>query len=266
MFVLITGATGGLGKSYTEECARRGYDLVLTGTNQTRVDAFAADIRLRYPNITVYAKACRLNEKAELSQFMSFVESLNEFPDFLINNAGYIVEGSVMGTSLEEICSCIDVNISGTMNLTYWFISKADSSRRNHILFVTSMAGFYPMPQMSAYASTKAFLTNMAVALRREQRKNNIYVSCVCPGSMATNDAMVRSIKSQGLGGRLSLQSTDKIARVSISNTLKNKAIWTPGFFNKALVVLSKFFPKRMISAVVGNRWEKCEKKRGEYR
>ena len=106
----------------------------------------------------------------------------------------------------------------------------------------------------------------MAVSLRRELRKENVFVTSVCPGSMATSDAMKRSIKSQGLGGRLSLQSTKKVARVGINKMLKNKAIWVPGFFNKVMILCSKIFPKTLIAAFVGNRWTKCEKKRGEYR
>ena len=128
------------------------------------------------------------------------------------------------------------------------------------------MAGYYPMPQMATYASTKAFLTHMSVALRRELKHENVYVTSICPGSMATNDAMKRSIKSQGVGGQLSLQPTEKVAKIGIKKVLKNKPIWVPGGFNKLMVFFSKTFPKKLIAAVVGNRWTKCEKKRGEYR
>lgn len=266
MFAIITGATGGLGRSITLECAKRGYDILISATKQERLDEFKTEIQKDFPNIKVYAKECKLNIPESRKELYSFINDLEEKPNVLVNNAGYILEGSVMGCGQDEIQSCIDVNITGTMELTYWFIENRDKNVKNYIIFVSSMAGYYPMPQMATYSATKSFLTHMAVSLRRELRKENVFVTSVCPGSMATSDAMKRSIKSQGLGGRLSLQSTKKVARVGINKMLKNKAIWVPGFFNKVMILCSKIFPKTLIAAFVGNRWTKCEKKRGEYR
>ena len=266
MFAVITGATGGLGRSIVYECAKRGYDLLLSATKQERLDCLKEEVEKQYTNIKVFAKECKLNEKESRQELFSYISNLDTKPNMLILNAGYILEGSVMGCEQEEIQSCIDVNITGNMDLAYWFIRNRNEDIQNYLLFVSSMAGFYPMPQMATYASTKAFLTNMSVSLRKELKDKKVNVSVVCPGGMATNDAMKRSIKSQGVGGALSAQSTEKIARVGIKNVLKNKAVWVPGFFNKVTVLFSKFFSKPLIASAVGNRWVKCEKKRGEYR
>lgn len=266
MFAVITGATGGLGRSIVEECASRGFDLLLSATKQERLDELKKEIETKFPNIKVFAKECKLNIKQSREELFSYILDNELKPNALILNAGYILEGSVMGCEQQEIQSCIDVNVTGNMDLVYWFLKNRDIDKKNYILFVSSMAGYYPMPQMATYASTKAFLTHMAVALRKELKGKNVNVSVVCPGGMATNDAMKRSIKSQGLGGILSTQSTKKIAKVSIKKMLKNKAIWVPGFFNKLMILCSKIFPKTMIASFVGNRWAKCEKKRGEYR
>lgn len=266
MLAIITGATGGLGSAYVRECAKRNYDIILSATKQERLEKLMAEIKENFPNINVFAKECRLDDEKSRKEFYDFIKINNLKPDMLINNAGYILEGSVLGCALDEIHGCVDVNISGTMDLTYWFLNQVDKNKKNYLLFVSSMAGYYPMPQMATYSATKSFLTNMSVALRRELRDRNINVSCVCPGSMATSDAMKRSIQSQGVGGRLSLQSTAKVAKVSVKNVLKNKAVWVPGFFNKVMVLCSKIFPKTLIAKVVYSRWTKCEKKRGEYR
>lgn len=266
MLAIITGATGGLGRSFVYELAGRGYDIILSATNQERLNSLKQEVENEFSNIKVWAKECRLNDEVSRKSFFDFIKKENLTPDMLINNAGAILEGSVMGTGIDEIKNCIEVNCVGNMDLTYWFINQRDETKMNYVLFVSSSAGFYPMPQMATYASTKSFLTNMAVALRREMKGKKVNVSCVCPGGMATSDAMKRSIKSQGLGGRLSLQPTSKVARGSINKLLKNKPIWVPGFFNKLMVFASKLFPKKLIAMVVGNRWIKAEKKRGEYR
>ena len=265
MLAIITGATGGLGRAFVFECAKRGYDLIISATNQTRLEELKADV-LKEFKINIWAKECKLNDQVSRAEFYEYIKQNGLKPNMLINNAGYILEGSIMGTEMSEIESCINVNVLGTTELTHWFIKNRDESVRNYVLFTSSMAGDYPMPQMSTYASTKAYLTHTAVALRWEMKKKNVFVSAVCPGGMATSDAMKRSIKSQGVGGKLSLQSTQKVARVALNKVLKNKAVWVPGFFNKLTTLTAKIFPRALIASVVGKRWTTCEKKRGEYR
>lgn len=266
MFAIVTGATGGLGKSFVFECAKRGYDLLLSATNQQRLDDLKTEVQEKFPKIKVYAKECRLDQKESRDAFYAYINTLETRPNILICNAGYILEGSVLGCELQEVESCIKVNVSGNTELLYWFLTNREKTVKNYCLVVSSMAGYYPMPQMATYGATKAYLTNMAVSLRQELKKDNVNVVAVCPGGMATNDAMKRSIKSQGLGGQLSLVSTERIAHIGIKKMLKNKAIWVPGFFNKIMVFCSKIFSKTFIASFVGKRWVKCEKKRGEYR
>ena len=234
--------------------------------NDNQIQHFISGIQVLMEKSSPIRYIADLKIEVNKDVLTSFIKENNLKPNMLINNAGYILEGSVLGCKEEEIYSCHKVNIEGTMDITYWFLNNADKENRRYVLFVSSMAGYYPMPQMATYGATKSFLTHMAVALRQELKGQNVYVSAVCPGSMATNDAMKRSIKSQGVGGRLSLQSTEKVARVSIKKVLKNKATWVPGLFNKIMVFCAKVFPKTLIAKVVYARWTKCEKKRGEYR
>lgn len=266
MKAIITGATGGLGRSFVFECAKRNYDLVLTATNITRLNNLKDEVLKNYPNISIETIECKLNDSESRQILYKFLSALSVKPNILINNAGYIFEGSVLGCSIDEISSCIDVNIKGTTELTYWFLTNREKSVKNYCLIVSSMAGFYPMPQMATYAATKSYLTNLSISLRHELRNENVNVSCICPGGMATSKAMKESLNSQGLSGKLSAQSTEKVSRIGIKKMLKNNPLWIPGLFNKLTVAVSTIFSKKTISKVVGNRWEKCEKKRGDYR
>lgn len=266
MKAIITGATGGLGRAFVFECAKKNYDLVLTATNITRLNSLKDELLNIFPKVSIETFECKLNEKKSRENLYSFLASLEIKPNILINNAGYIFEGSVLGCSLDEISACIDVNVKGTTELTYWFLTNREKSVKNYILFVSSMASYYPMPQMATYSATKSYLTNISIALRHELKRENVNVSCICPGGMATSDAMKKSLKSQGIGGKLSAQSTEKVARIGIKNMLKNKAVCVPGFFNKLTILFSSLFPKKVIASFVGNRWTKCEKKRGDYR
>ena len=266
MKAIITGATGGLGRAFVYECAKRNYDLVLTATNINRLNNLKDEILKSYPNLSIETIECKLNEKKSRENLYDFLSALEIKPNILINNAGFIFEGSVLGCSMDEISNCIDVNIKGTTELTYWFLTNREKSVKNYCLFVSSMASYYPMPQMATYAATKSYLTHMAISLRHELKNVNVNVSCICPGGMATSEEMKKSLKSQGIGGKLSAQPTEKVARIGIKNMLKNKAVCVPGFFNKLTIWFSCFFPKKVIASFVGNRWTKCEKKRGDFR
>lgn len=266
MKAIITGATGGLGRAFVFECAKRNYDLVLTATNITRLNALKEEVVKSFPNLTVETIECKLNEENSRKNLFEFLKQLEKKPNILINNAGYIFEGSVLGCSMDEISACIEVNVKGTTELTYWFLTNREKSVKNYCLFVSSLGGYYPMPQMATYASTKSYLTNLALALRHELKHENVNVSCICPGGMATSIAMKESLKSQGISGKLSAQPTEKVARIGIKNMLRNKPLCVPGFFNKLTIFFSLFVPKHVVASFVGKRWSKCEKKRDEYR
>ena len=125
MLAILTGATGGLGKSFVYECAKKGYDLIISATNQQRLENLKSEVNQQFPNIKIWAKECRLNDKKSREEFYEFIKLNNLKPNMLINNAGYILEGSIMGCEHSEIQSCIDVNVTGTAELTYWFIQNS---------------------------------------------------------------------------------------------------------------------------------------------
>lgn len=261
---LITGCTGGLGRAYSFECASRGYDLVLSATKQERIELLAKDIKEKHPQINIFCKSADLSIEASRLELIKFLKDNGAKINILINNAGYIFEKTFIKSNDEDILKSIRVNVEGTVDITQKVLKNRDESKRFYVLFVSSMASLYPMPQMATYAATKAFLTSFSIAIRDEFRCQNVYVSSVCPGSMATNDAMKASIKSQGFGGKLSLETTEKVARMSINAMLKNKAMCVPGWFNKFLHFISKISPRTTQAGFAGKRWRKCEAKRGE--
>ena len=263
---IVTGATGGLGGEFCKDLLKRGYDLIISGTKQERLDNFRETLLNEYKDAKIWAKACDLSSDQSRNDFFDFIIQQGLHPSTLINNAGYILEGSFLGCREEEIVGAVKVNSVGTLDFTYKFLKQRDENERNYILTVSSLASFYPIPQMAVYGATKSLLTNFCVALRRELKDKNVYVTALCPGSIATNDAMKRSIKSQGIGGKMSLEPTDKIAHCAINKLLKNKAKYIPGAFNKFMWLLTRIAPQTLVANFLYKRWTSCEKKRGEYR
>ena len=103
----------------------------------------------------------------------------------------------------------------------------------------------------------------MMTALAYEYKKKNVVFTTICPGGMATTKAMQESIKSMGLGGKLSTVSTDKVAKIALKALKRKKKIVVPGFFNRILVFFSKIFSKSFTARQSGNVYYKSQKKRG---
>lgn len=262
-FTLITGACGGLGKSFVKLCAKNNENLLLTGTSLSKLEKFVKENKDWFENISVEIFKCNLASKVDIENLIDFISNHEINITKLINNAGVIIEGDLEKFDNKEISNAIEVNCIGTLDLTKNILRIRDENQKLEILTVSSVAGFYPIPHMAVYSATKSFLISMMTALSYEFKCKNVFFTTVCPGGMATNQAMKDSIKSMGLGGKLSTLETDKVAKIALKALARKKKIVTPGFFNKLLVLFSKILSKTMISKQAGKIYYKSQKKRG---
>ncbi len=262
-YTLITGACGGLGKAFVKLCAEEKNNLLITGTNQKKLDALVAEMSECFEGLSVKTFVMDLGEKEQRIALLDYINKESIIVNRLINNAGVIIEGDMEGFSDEEIEKAVQVNCVGTLDLTKKLLNVRDQSQKFEVLTVSSVASTYPIPHMAVYAATKAFLVSMMTSLSIEYKKKNVVFTNVCPGGMATNDAMKESIKSMGLGGKLSTVSTDKVAKIALKALKKKKANVVPGFFNKILVGISKPFSKKFMAKSAGKIYAKSQAKRG---
>ena len=125
------------------------------------------------------------------------------------------------------------------------------------------MAGYYPMPNMATYAATKAMLKNFMIALSKEMKGKGVYVTTICPSGIPTTDAMKEAIKSQGVAGKMTACSPEKVAKISMKASRKHKTVVVPKLVNKFILILSNLVGDRALSSVTGRMWKKSQEKRG---
>ena len=261
-YTLITGACGGLGRAFVSECAKMKENLILIGTSEKKLESLMSEFSSKFNGIFVRTFVCDLSKPDDIKNLTQKLADENLVVNKLINNAGIIMEGDFEKFSDDEIQKTIMVNCSGTVDLTKKLIKARNKSLRFEVLTVSSVAAYYPIPHMALYAATKSFLLSLMTALADEYKNQNIVFTTVCPGAMKTNDAMKESIKSMGLGGKLSCVSTEKVARKSLRALRRKKRILVPGFFNKLLVLFSKLFSKKILSKSSGKIYKKSQEKR----
>lgn len=262
-YTLITGACGGLGSEFVKLCTGAGENLILTGTNLEKLKNFSQQNSEIFSNIKTHLLKVDLSSLADRESVANFIEQNGIKVTKLINNAGVIIEGDLLKFEDKDIINAVEVNCVGTLDLTQKLLKIRDKSQMFEVLTVASLASSYPIPHMATYAATKSFLVSIMCSLAEELKGENVKICTLCPGAIATTQAMKDSIKSMGLGGKLSCVSAQKVAKIGLRGLKKGKRVVIAGNFNKFLVAVSKPFSKNFMSKLTGKIWKKSQKKRG---
>jgi uncharacterized protein len=257
-YLMISGATGGLGSALVVECARRGYNLYLTDISEEGAD-FARQIADTYA-VKVRYRACDLTSApARLDLFDQLKVEGCQFWG-LLNVAGLDNEGAFLEKTREQILRIIQLDVESTVDMTHAILSLRARDRRFMLVNVCSLAAFFPMPYKATYSASKRFLVEFSRAIREEIRDFGS-VLALCPAGLPTTPASRRKIVAQGLWGKLTTMDTGQVAHKTIEYALRGKAVYIPGFLNQVLMWLGLVIPPADVTKYIGKRWRTAQKK-----
>ena len=254
--VCITGAVGGLGKAFAKECASRGWDLFLTDLSEAKLALLAEGLERLYGVQALYAP-CDLVDPEARDLFWQRVNDLGIKFDMMINVAGLDFEGAMMERSADEINTIIRLNIEATVSMTRQAVASRVKSNRLHIINVSSLASFYPMPLKAVYAASKRFLLDFSRAMRQELRSENIRVLALCPAGLATKPNTINSIESQGWMGQVTTMQTGMVAARTINRALANRSTYIPGGINQFVRFVGALVPPDWVASIISWRLSK---------
>ncbi len=257
--VYISGATGGLGKSMAVECAARGWDLFLTDMNEDRLQKLASALSSAW-NVDVDWAACDMADSKDRERLLNTMRERGVRLHMAVNVAGLDHEGNFLDKTRGQILGILDVNVMSTVDMMHELPKLRDRARTFHLVNVCSLAGMFPMPVKATYASSKRLLLDMTIALREEFRAIGATATALCPAGMATNEILLKSLDVQGIAGRVTTLELGHIAAGTVNAALKNKAVYIPGFVNRALLFVSRLFPATFIARAIHWRWSKTNK------
>ena len=180
MNVLITGASGGLGRALTIECARRGYHLFLTDINKTGLESLRNGVERQFP-VVVATMACDLTDDTDVDRLLAHLDTYGIQFDMLLNVAGLDFEGGFLEQSRKNVLTIVSLNICATLRITHAILSRRAIGKSFSLVFVSSLASQYPIPLKATYAASKRFLLDFAYALGEELKNRHVHVS----GSMS---------------------------------------------------------------------------------
>lgn len=237
---LITGASQGLGRAFAAELAKRKTNLILVSLPNENLASLAAQLADFQIIVHYFETDLSLRENVE-----SLAQNINKNfqVNILINNAGRGGTRRFETAEPNYLDGVLQLNITATVLLTRLLLPNLRQQKQAHILNVSSMAAFSPIGYKTVYPASKAFIRHWSLGLREELRGDEVSVSVVYPGPMATNTDASQRIEKQGFKGKIGLVSPEEVARIALRRMFKGKATIIPGFMNKLTRLLMALLP-----------------------
>ena len=180
--VLVTGASGGIGKAIAIELSSNGADLCLTGRNKSELESLQKLIGGNCEIIiSDLSKSEGINKLANSAQ-----EKMGQI-DILINNAGITRDNLFMRMSEEDWNEVINVNLNSIFKLTKHLIKGMIKRRYGRIINITSVIGVAGGAGQSNYSASKAGIIAMSKSLAQEVGSRSVTVNSIAPGFIETN-------------------------------------------------------------------------------
>jgi short-subunit dehydrogenase len=174
----------------------------------------------------------------------------------LVNVAGTEFEGPFCEGTNEELRNLLNLNITAGVEMTRRALDFRDSRLGLHIIMLSSLAAFYPMPLKAAYAASKRFLLDFSRALNQELKPLVVSVTAVCPSGLPTNPRSIRGLERQGVWGMLSMGDVGDVVHTSVEYALRGKSVYVPGLLNNLLRALAAVLPADVMARLISRRWQ----------
>ena len=242
-WALVTGATAGIGESFTRLLADNNYNIILVARDLPRMQERARDLETRFKVSTHVIQAdlatddgCAIVEKYITSNQI----------DVLINNAGFGLNKAFTMSELVAEQQMMDVLVRTPMRLMHSALPGMKERNKGIVINVSSVAGYIAG---GSYSAAKSYLTVISESLNTELAATNVKVSALCPGFTRTEFHQRARMSMKGLPNFMWINSDDLVAQ-SWSDALKGKAVSIPGWQYQLLVFIIQSVPRSIVRKI----------------
>ena len=182
--VLVTGATGGIGKSIVNKYAVQGFTLAIADRDEDEANKLANEINHNDGKVMVFSGD--LLDQNYCNNLISEVQTKLGGVGILINNAGFMSRGDITQTTDEDYELSMKINVEAPFRLIRAAIPVMAKAGGGSIVNISSCWGINPGPNHLIYCTTKAALAAMTKCLGRDHAHQNIRINAVCPNEVNT--------------------------------------------------------------------------------
>ncbi|MDX1694489.1 MAG: SDR family NAD(P)-dependent oxidoreductase [Ketobacteraceae bacterium] len=261
---LITGAGAGIGKAVAGLFFSAGYNVVAVSLEPDELAVLSRELEPRSPEQKLIVWPMDLSRKNAAERLFHRCHQENLQIDVLINNAGFGLHGQHTSLDLRQHQAMLTLNIDTVSVLCQLFGQEMKERGKGSIVNVGSTSAFQPLPNLAAYAASKAFVVSLTEALANELKPYGVQVHCVCPGTTKTaflDRAGLQDNERFGstayIAHRVAMRP-EKVARVIFDAAFSDKTLSVPGIINQLHFGLAKILPERLMTplaaGVLGRR------------
>jgi len=242
MNAVITGASSGIGQALAAVFARHGHAVLVVARREERLLALCRQLTDEY-GAAVHCLALDITAP-EATQAL-FREATQVFGNVhaLVNNAGMSPYQQFRDLSYAHLCQVLALNIRSVTELCYLFMPHMlQHGEPSHVVNVSSVAGYAPLPRFSAYTGSKHYLRAFTNLLNYEYRGTNIKVSALYPGGTLTEFPVLAGQRIKKFALK-SMMTPEQVAEIAYPAILKGKRVIVPGTINQLAVLAGKLLP-----------------------
>jgi NADP-dependent 3-hydroxy acid dehydrogenase YdfG len=181
---IVTGASSGIGEATAIALAKEGAKVVIVARRTDRLGALAQTIEAQGGE--VLAVTTDATNEIQIQELIAKTHATWGRIDILINNAGVMLLGNIHGANTADWKRMLDLNVLGLMYSTHAVLPIMKAQHSGQIVNVSSVAGRIARAGMGVYSATKFAVNAFSEALRQEVYQDNIRVTLIEPGLVAT--------------------------------------------------------------------------------
>lgn len=247
-FAIITGASKGIGAEYARALARQDYDLLLVARDRTSLEGLRQELH-SVTQREIWVESLDLSQPQSAKALFELARSYRSEVSLLINNAGFGMYGDFADMPLAKIRDMLQLHINAIVESTRLFLPDMLARQQGAIITVASVAGFFPIPYMTEYAATKAFLIAFSEGLARETQNQGVTIQVCCPGFTDTDFHRSAGHQPKQI---FFVQSAKQVVETSLQALQSKRTLVTIGWQGRLALWTSKIVPRKVLIALAG--------------
>ena len=255
MVALITGGSSGMGLEFARQLALRDYDLVLVSNREEELSAAAAQLR-EQAAVRILTHTHDLAQADSADTLWAWCRAESPLPDVWVNDAGMFFFKELQLEDLDRVQAMLHLHVQTVTRLCLLVGAAMKERGSGYILNVSSMAARLPVPGITVYSATKAYLRSFGRSYSYELNPFGVGLTTVCPAAIATplynlDERLMR------LGVKMGVIRTPKwLVRRALRAMFRKRRVVSPAPMNLWLPALIGLLP----GPVIARLWKKWKR------
>ncbi len=245
-YVLITGATSGIGYELARVFAAHHYNLIIVARTSSRLEEVARELSTEY-GVNVVSITKNLFQKQSPFELYEEILAKGLQVDILVNDAGQGLYGRFIDTDIYRELDIIQLNINAYVVLTKLFLRDMVHKQEGKILNVASIAGKVPGPFQSVYHGTKAFVHSFTEAIRAEIAHTGVTITSLLPGATDTDFFQKADMEGSKILDH-ELADPAEVAADGFNALMNGDDMVISGFKNKVQIAMTNITPDSAVA------------------